>query len=275
MIDLSYQHLMRTNYFCQVQTLSFAEVRGSWILDICFTVSMVSSYLVEPHWIGAKNLLRHLRGTISHGLRYTAGNMKTAWLFKCWLGRKCGGSLEHFSVLVLFGFCFDIMDEQEAEVGCYKYRRDQIHNYEYDLVWNFLVVETFQWVHMMNTTMILCDNQRWDSIIEESCIRRLLQQIDIRYYLIWDMVSRWARRLRHTEMMYRSLKPRGKDQICDFPERLRVVKRPLYKGPTCCIHWALRALGACGSYWTNIRPQGDSPSPSGVHWNKMIRSFVG
>ena len=34
-------------------------------------------------------------------------------------------------------------------------------------------------VHMMNTTVILCDNQRWDSIIEESRIRRLLQQIDI------------------------------------------------------------------------------------------------
>ena len=40
-------------------------------------------------------------------------------------------------------------------------------------------------VHMMNTTVILCDNQRWDSIIEESRIRRLLQQI----YIIWDMVS--------------------------------------------------------------------------------------
>ena len=45
-------------------------------LDICFAVSMVSSYLVEPHWIGAKNLLRYLRGTISHRLRYTTGNMK-------------------------------------------------------------------------------------------------------------------------------------------------------------------------------------------------------
>ena len=30
-------------------------------LDICFSVSMVSSYLVEPHWIGAKNLLRYIR----------------------------------------------------------------------------------------------------------------------------------------------------------------------------------------------------------------------
>ncbi len=44
--------------------------------DICFAVSMVSSYLVEPQWISAKNLLRYLRGTISDGLRYLAGNMK-------------------------------------------------------------------------------------------------------------------------------------------------------------------------------------------------------
>ena len=49
----------------------------NFLSDICFAVSMVSSYLVEPpHWIGAKNLLRYLRGTISHGLRYTVGNMK-------------------------------------------------------------------------------------------------------------------------------------------------------------------------------------------------------
>ena len=188
--------------------------------DICFVVSMVSSYLVEPHWIDAKNSLRYLRGTISHGLRYTAENMKTAWLFEWWLGRQCGGSLEHFSVLVLFGLCFDIMDELEAEVGCYKYHRDWIHNYEYDLVWSCLVVETLQSVHMMNTTVILCDNQRWDSIIEESCIQWLLQQIDIRYYLIWDMVSRWGRRFHRTEMMYRLLhfvRVPGKDQICDFP----------------------------------------------------------
>eukprot|EP00253_Pinus_taeda_P004118 PITA_04118 len=38
--------------------------------------SIVSSYLVEPHWIDAKNLLRCLRGRITYGLRYTAGNVR-------------------------------------------------------------------------------------------------------------------------------------------------------------------------------------------------------
>ena len=45
-------------------------------LDICFAVSMLSQYMFEPHhthWIGAKNLLRYLQGTISHGLRCTVG----------------------------------------------------------------------------------------------------------------------------------------------------------------------------------------------------------
>eukprot|EP00253_Pinus_taeda_P008655 PITA_08655 len=45
-------------------------------LNICFAISMVSSYLVEPHLIDAKNLLRYLHGTITNGLRYTAGHMK-------------------------------------------------------------------------------------------------------------------------------------------------------------------------------------------------------
>ena len=32
--------------------------------NICFAAGIVSSYLVEPHWIDAKNLLRYLRGTM-------------------------------------------------------------------------------------------------------------------------------------------------------------------------------------------------------------------
>ena len=122
MIELSYQHLMRTTYAdpltcrskreldygcgminCKrVTTLRILTSRSYTVVmsdqiqqmplslvdsfalmflvnfrpDICFAVSMVRSYLVEPHWIGAKNFLGYLWGTISHELRYTVGNMK-------------------------------------------------------------------------------------------------------------------------------------------------------------------------------------------------------
>ena len=47
--------------------------------DICFEVNTLSQYMVDPrhiHWIGVKNLLRYLRGTINYGLRYTARSMR-------------------------------------------------------------------------------------------------------------------------------------------------------------------------------------------------------
>eukprot|EP00253_Pinus_taeda_P028793 PITA_28793 len=47
--------------------------------DICFAVNTLSQHMVEPHhihWIGAKNLLRYLRGTITYGLRYTTGDVR-------------------------------------------------------------------------------------------------------------------------------------------------------------------------------------------------------
>ena len=41
-------------------------------------MNTLSQHMVDPHhvhWVGAKNLLRYLRSTINHGLRYTAKNV--------------------------------------------------------------------------------------------------------------------------------------------------------------------------------------------------------
>ena len=46
--------------------------------DIWFVVNTLSQQMVEPHhfhWVCARNLLRFLRGTINHGLGYTAGSV--------------------------------------------------------------------------------------------------------------------------------------------------------------------------------------------------------
>ena len=47
--------------------------------NVCFAVNTLSQHMVDPHqihWIGAKNLLRYLRGKINHGMRYTAGSLR-------------------------------------------------------------------------------------------------------------------------------------------------------------------------------------------------------
>ena len=66
--------------------------------DICFAINTLNKYTVEPHhihWIGAKNLLRYLWGTITHGLRYTIGDVRLHGYFDAdW--RQCGESQEHF-----------------------------------------------------------------------------------------------------------------------------------------------------------------------------------
>ena len=95
--------------------------------DICFAVNTLSQYMVKPHhihWIGAKNLLRYLRGTTTHGLRYTVGDVRlhgysdADWADSV-VDRKntsgCCFSLSSTST-------FDILDEQEAEIGCVEHR---------------------------------------------------------------------------------------------------------------------------------------------------------
>lgn len=111
---------------------------------LMFLVTSIRIYVLQLAWCQESSEI-----SLGHNLSWIeihCQKCEAAWLFECWLDRQCGGSQEHLWVLVLFILCFDIMDEQEAEVGCYKHYRDRIHSYEYDLVWSSLVVEAFQWV---------------------------------------------------------------------------------------------------------------------------------
>ena len=43
--------------------------------DICFAINTLSQYMVNPghiHLIGAKHVMRYLKGTLYYGLRYTS-----------------------------------------------------------------------------------------------------------------------------------------------------------------------------------------------------------
>eukprot|EP00253_Pinus_taeda_P028507 PITA_28507 len=87
--------------------------------NICFALNTLNQFMVDPHhihWIAAKNLLRYLWGTIHYGLRYTADNLR----LHGYSDAKWAGSMMDrkgtSKVLLLFGVCFNILDEQEAKI---------------------------------------------------------------------------------------------------------------------------------------------------------------
>jgi hypothetical protein len=57
--------------------------------DICYAVSILSQFMSQrrqTHWIAMKHVLRYMRGTVGHGLRYTSsidmrlqGNTDSDW----------------------------------------------------------------------------------------------------------------------------------------------------------------------------------------------------
>lgn len=154
--------------------------------NICFAVSIVSSYLVEPHWIDARNLLRCLQDTISHGLRYTSGDVRIlGYTDVDWAGSVVDRKSTSQCCFTLGFASISWMSRKQKSVALSTAEAGYIvaSMTSCEAVWlRKLFIELFGFT--LDTTVILYNNQRWDSIIEESRIRRLLQQINI----IWDMV---------------------------------------------------------------------------------------
>jgi len=155
--------------------------------NIYFAVNIVSSYLVEPHWIDARNLLRCLQDTISHGLRYTVGDVRIlGYTDVDWAGSVVDRKSTSRYCFTLGSASISWMSRKQKLVALSTTETGYIvaSITSCEAVWlRKLFSELFGFT--LDTTVILCNNQRWDSIIEESCIHQLLQQIDI----IWDMVS--------------------------------------------------------------------------------------
>ena len=93
--------------------------------------------------------------------------------------------------LVFSRFCFDLLDEQEAEIGCFEHRRGQIHCTASmaccEVVWlRKLFSELFG--HTLDTTVTLCDNQSGIRLSENLVFHDRSKHIDIRYHFVQDMV---------------------------------------------------------------------------------------
>eukprot|EP00253_Pinus_taeda_P032032 PITA_32032 len=175
-------------------------------VDIYFAVSMLSSYMDEPHWIGAKNLLRYLRGTISHGVRYTAENVK----LHDYSNIVWAGSVEDRKRTS--GCCFSLcsatiswMSRKQKSVALSTVETEYIATSmsSCKVAWlRKLFSELFGYV--LDTTVIFFDNQSWIRLLRNPVFYDHSKHIDISYHFIWDMVHRGARRLHCIETMCRS-----------------------------------------------------------------------
>jgi hypothetical protein len=132
--------------------------------DICFAVNMLSQYMVEPHhihWIGAKNLLRYLRGTITHGLRYTAGNVRLhGYSDADWAGSVVDRKSTSGCCFSLGSASISWMSRKQKSVALSTAEAEYIaaSMASCEAVWlRKLFSELFG--HVLDTTVILCDNQ--------------------------------------------------------------------------------------------------------------------
>ena len=76
--------LLNNNTSEAVDVTLYRQIIGSLMYltntrpDICFAVNTLSQYMVNPkhvHLIGAKHVMRYLKGTLDYGLRYTSSCM--------------------------------------------------------------------------------------------------------------------------------------------------------------------------------------------------------
>ncbi len=193
--------------------------------DICFTVNTLSQYMVKPHhihWIAAKNLLRYVWGTIHHALRYTVRNLRLhGYTDVDWVGSVvkhkstsgCSFSLGHASI--------SWMSRKQKSVALSTVEAECIAvSMAYcEAIWlRKLFSELFE--HVLDTTVIFCDNQSGIHLSQNLVFHNCSKHIDIRYHLIRYMVQWGVVRLQHikTDEKVANIltKPLGKVKFLTF-----------------------------------------------------------
>eukprot|EP00253_Pinus_taeda_P014448 PITA_14448 len=209
-------------------------------LDIYFAVNTLSQFMVEPHhirWIATKNLWRYLRGTFTCGLRYTTGNVRLHGYsdVKC-VGNvmDCKSTLGCFFSLGSASISWMSRKEKLVALSTIKVEYIVVSMASCEAIWLRKVFSEL-FGHVLDTTVILCNNQSGIRLSENPSFHDCSKHIDIRYHFIQDMVQRGAIRLHHigiddqvTDIL---MKPLRKVKFLTFREQLGVVEIPSYEGP--------------------------------------------
>ena len=88
---------------------------------------------------------------------------------------------------------------------------------------------------MLDTTVILCDNQSGIRFLENPVFHNRSKHIDIMHHFIRDMVQRSVVRLNHIgtdeQVVDILTKPLGKVKFLTLCENLGIVEQPYAEGP--------------------------------------------
>eukprot|EP00253_Pinus_taeda_P003735 PITA_03735 len=201
------------------------EIRSIDVLGELLSKYMFCSQHVEPHhshWIGAKNLLIYLRGTITHGLRYTAGDVRLHGHTDAdWAGSVVDQKSTSGCCFSLDSASISWMSRKQKSVALSTTEAEYIDvsMASCEAVWlRKLFSELFGYI--LDTTVVFCDNQSGIRLSENPVFHDRSKHIDIRYHFIQDMVQRGAIRLHHisTDEQVASIltKPLGKVKFLTF-----------------------------------------------------------
>jgi hypothetical protein len=147
----------------------------------------------QTHWIVAKHVLRYLRGTIGHGLRYTSsidmrlqGYTDSDWERSA-VDRKSTSGCCFTLGSAMVSWCsrkqtYVVLSTAEAE---YIALSVAVH----EAVWlHKILADLFG--HVLDSTIIHCDNQSCVKLSENPVFHDKSKHIEIKYHYIQDMVQR-------------------------------------------------------------------------------------
>ena len=171
--------------------------------NICYAVSALSRFMAEPrqrHWVVGKHILRYLRGTIAHGLKYTSsgGILLHGYADSDW----ARSPIDKKSTT---GYYFSLGSTRislcNRKQGCIAQSRVEV---EYiaasettrEAVWlRKLIFGLFG--NQLEMIVINCDNQSCIKVTENSIFHDKSKYIEMKYHYIRDMVQKGVIKLQY------------------------------------------------------------------------------
>lgn len=172
--------------------------------DLSFAVGMVSRYMERPtkaHYMAVKHILRYLKGTISFGLKYTAGDHGV--YLCCYSDSDLAGDLDDRRSTGGMVFYFN---NCPVSWSSQKQRTVALSTCEAELmaaaaatcqaIWLMGVLKEMIGSHPLKTTLFV-DNQSAMDLIKNPVHHARSKHIDTRFYFIRECVEHGQIQVRH------------------------------------------------------------------------------